>query len=193
MSGRPATELPPSSALPTTLESPYLVAVVSPDSTRVLARTKPNGNWRLYRAPAGVKVTPVLNVLLGLQMNGAKVPEVAVFSPETGEWSARALDPPAEGEVTPVVGDREVVYVVGRRLYAFGAPAQGWDALTLSGRGRPAPIQTPFGQGYQDGQAIHVFNAAKGVWERVDWESLEKSALESRPELLPNPGSSRRR
>jgi len=180
------------SRAPLTMENSGILAVVSPGGDRVLAKSKRHDVWRLYKAPKGTTVTPVLGpgVLLALKVEGPKISEVAVFSvsPIHGQadrWSTHVIDPPVEGTVTPIVDLETVMYVAGNRIYGFSARvgrndptghAGRWDVLEV--KGRPIPVQTPFGSGFQDDEYQSIFNIDKGRWERVDWEALEKQAVE---------------
>ena len=163
------------SNVPMATESATMIAAVAPAGDRILAKVKSGDSWRLYRGSEGVKMVPEFgNNVLALQFTGSKIDEIAVFDRLNGAWFTRKLDPPAENLATPVVYDQWVIYFIGPRAYAFSVKTKTWDVAAL--KGKPIYVQSPFGGGYQDDEAIHVFDVQKGAWKRIDWEMLEKEA-----------------
>ena len=205
MSGTAPAAEPPKSTAPRAVASNHIIAVVAPESDRVFAKSNSlDGRWSLYRAQKGVKVSPVLgDSILPLQFEGTKITELAVYlasqgamydinlppggrinmgkgSPtaEGGKWYTHKIDPPAEGLTRPLILNGSGIYIIGTRIFGFSAFSGEWKDVTT--KGKLTQVQGPFGTGFQDSEALYVFEANPGVWKRIDWASLEKEAAASK-------------
>ena len=82
-----------------------------------------------------IRVTPTElkgTGVLGLRLEGPKIPRVAVFNIESGKWSSRDLDEPASGVVQPVaLGPGAAAYQVGRFVYVYRTKTSTWDRLDV--------------------------------------------------------------
>jgi RNA polymerase sigma factor (sigma-70 family) len=159
-------------AIPT-IESGEIIAVWSPGRDKVWAQSIDGGDWKEYRVPAGVKVTPILSKsLLLLMMDGATVNQVAAFEAGSGKWFTQELREPAKGKVFPIVAQDLGAVPVGRFVYAFSAPARQWGVLELAEGAKPVPLVNPNHIKVEDGTRLHVFSARTGRWSSLDTKDV---------------------
>lgn len=169
---------------PFILESGGVVTVLSPGRDRALAK-RSGGEWRLYRAPQGVTIVPILHGdSVVLQPEGTNIPELAVFDPGSTAWATYRVNP-AASKVQTVLRNGVAQFIIGSRVIAYSFPAAKWDVLET--HGKTISSTTALGSGYQDDDGLHVFDTDKGRWQKIDWESLEKQAKD--PKDQPDPAN----
>ncbi|MGP0067374.1 MAG: RNA polymerase sigma factor [Isosphaeraceae bacterium] len=103
--------------------------------------------------------------------------QLAVFDFKHSRWAVQDLvEPWHKKNVSPIASGNQVVYVLGRHVYAYSAEAGRWDTLTLE-----KPLLTAArnlrdsGMNFnessvavsQDGR-LHVFTAKTGRWQTID-------------------------
>jgi hypothetical protein len=118
--------------------------------------------------------------LVGLKLEGRKITRVAVFNPESGDWSPLELEEPASGVVQPMAfGRAGIGYQVGRFLYLYSSKTSTWDHLELqtitNGQSIKVTLTELKGTGVLglrlEGPKITrvaVFDVALGKWSTLD-------------------------
>jgi hypothetical protein len=109
-----------------------LLVVSSKNQDWVSVCCENSGEWKTYRAPAGVKIRPVVPVaggLVAISIEGDTISEVAVFCPGVNQWCRQSLTERWHGRIVPEVGPAIAAYCAGSRIYAIGAKHGAWDVL----------------------------------------------------------------
>jgi hypothetical protein len=102
---------------------------------------------------------------------GPKITRIAVFTFNERTWYPLDLREPVEGRVSSTVGDTEVVYVLGRYIYAFSLIAQRWDVLELPKGAKPA--RRNFGStSFEHDGHLYDFNAVTAKWRDIDLRAI---------------------
>jgi hypothetical protein len=152
--------------------------VISPEGDKVTVyypATKEATSLRLSedrKTPR--EVSPITGPgIVGLRVLGPKITRLGVFLPEDGKWYPLNLREPVD-EASPNVSPGSVVYVLGRRIYAFNtaANAKRWDVLEFPEGTEPTPFDVGVRSGgsakYDKNSHIYTFNNQSGKWEDVD-------------------------
>jgi len=123
--------------------------------------------------------------LVALSIKGPKITRVAVFdehvkvtfngnvtmsSPDLA-WYPVDLREPVD-EAVPLVTPGSVVYVVGRRIYAFTSEAKRWDVLELPEGTEPTPLVGPNSITYENEGHIYTFDMTLGKWVDLDLSAI---------------------
>jgi hypothetical protein len=142
---------------------PGVIALQPKGRGHVVAHSSQTGEWSAYRIAHGVKATPIIaGSSLALQMEGERVPEIAAYSVDAGNWVIQKLAEPAEGVASPIVMQQVVVYAVGRRIYAFSTVTGSWDTLELD-EAAPPTVENYRAWVYNKDR-LWVFTAKTGKW-----------------------------
>jgi hypothetical protein len=154
---------------------PGVIAMQPKGSGRVVAHSSETGGWRAYPVPEGITASPIIaGSGLALHLEGERIPEVAAYSVDKGEWNVKELVEPAEGQASPIVMQQVVMYPIGRRLYAFSILTGTWDTLELDEAVQP--IVENYRAWVQDKDRLWVFTAKTGKWSTFDpgtWTELK--------------------
>jgi hypothetical protein len=128
--------------------------------------------------------------LVGLKLEGRKITRVAVFNPESGNWSPLDLDEPASGVVQPMaVGPAGIGYQVGRFLYLYSSKTSTWDRLELQTITNGQPIKVTLTELKGTGVVglrlegpkitrLAVFSMASGKWSTLDLDEPASGVVE---------------
>lgn len=120
-----------------------------------------------------LEVTPrILSSIYGfvaaLGLRGERGERLAVLSTNSGGWSVQELSEPVT-EAKPVEGASALVYVLGRRIYAYSYVAKRWSVLELPEGARPeAPPRNFNGLRLEYEGIVYSYNPNSGQWTEFD-------------------------
>lgn len=121
---------------------------------------------------------PKSNTIVALILRGEKVTRVAVFDTAKG-WAVHDLEYPVT-EAVPVMGHYAVVYVLGRKIYAYNFAAARWSVLDLPRGARPeAPREGFENLTLEYEGVVYSYNDDSGEWDVFD---LSPKPVDTKPE-----------
>ena len=103
-----------------------------------------------------------------LELRGEEVRRVAVFSGIRRDWNVQELREPVT-EAKPVLAGGAVLYVLGRRIYAYGYMTDRWSVLELPEGARLEPPTENFRALRLEYEGIvYTYNQNTGEWTELD-------------------------
>lgn len=148
------------------VETNQSVAIETPEKDGLKVYNIEEGTWSEYRAPKGARVRPIgLRNFIATMPEGENITQLAAYVEPKREWVIQDLREPVKGQLTPVISPGMAVYVVGRRVYAFGVQTAKWGILELPEGARPRPIVGGRLTTVQHGDRLYIFNARFGRWD----------------------------
>lgn len=145
------------------------VLIQRPDSGKIIASNPDTGDTATYDIPKGTTASMLYGGGVAATFpEGESIREVAAFHAGTGKWYTQEFKAPAEGPLSPIIGNGMVAYTVGNRVYAFSALTKSWDVLAVEG----GPLSgANLGNGViqmSHNDHLYVFNAKTGKWTDHD-------------------------
>ncbi len=126
-------------------------------------------------APISIIPPQLGNTLVAPYFQGSSLTQLAVFDSTHFRWAVQDLVEPSDlKSVQPQFKGNVAIYVIGRKIYAYGAQAGRWDVLTLEKpfgnamiAGQQPLVEHNSAAVSQDGK-LHVFDAKTGRWQTID-------------------------
>ncbi len=149
-------------------DAPGVGVLIAQPAPNVLAGySNKTGKWVSYKAPAGVRLIPVLSGAVAGVHSTPPQKEVIAFSGVTGKWVTHKVEGDKAKVGSPVVADGIVFQRTGKHIYAFSAELGVWDVLeseaAASINGGMVIAVTA--------NSISVFSAHTGTWATFKAES----------------------
>jgi hypothetical protein len=117
--------------------------------------------WEEYKLQ-GCKLIPIVRSnVVGLEVRGDDIAEVAAFSADKGVWSQYKISKPIKGTISPHVNDNLVVYVLSEGVAVFHGPTASWSLLK-------GATKFEFQSGWvisRDEKGLAVFDPVAAKWK----------------------------
>ena len=161
--------------------------IATPSGDQVALNDSETGETKSLRLTATdgapLRVSPIYSAgLLALNLEGAAITRLAVFSFVDGAWHTQELPEPVSGSVSPTASVSVAAYNVGRYVYAFSSQANRWDILELPEGSAVTPAVSADAVNVNADDQYHTFSAATGAWTHIDLRGvLEAEAPDARP------------
>ena len=147
----------------------------SPQGDRIAVYDIKSREGKVYRAPKGMKVQPIvtfgLDGMLAVSASGPEVSQLAAYDFVRKQWSTIELkEPVKDRQVDPMfdANSTSVSYTIGRHVYAYSFRVGKWGVLTLAVDSEPAVLTFNGRTAYWQNESLHMFDVDLGRWVDVD-------------------------